>query len=90
MLCKPKDKGGVGIINFKKQNRALLMKYLDKFCNRAHIPWVSLVWSEYYEDKVPHAEKLCGFFWWRDIMKLVNDFRQVTRIKPGDGKTILF
>jgi hypothetical protein len=30
MLCKPKHKGGVGIVNFQKQNEALLMKHLDK------------------------------------------------------------
>jgi hypothetical protein len=31
MLTNLKDKGGVGIVNFKNKNDALLMKYLDKF-----------------------------------------------------------
>jgi hypothetical protein len=48
MLTKPKDKGGVGLVNFKKNNEALLMKYLDKFYNKADIPWVSLLWDSYY------------------------------------------
>jgi hypothetical protein len=38
MLCKPKQNGGVGIVNFKLQNEALLLKHLDKFYNRANVP----------------------------------------------------
>jgi hypothetical protein len=58
MLCKPKDKGGVGIVNFSKHNEALLLKHLDKFYNKADIPWVKLIWTAYYVDSVPQAEKL--------------------------------
>jgi hypothetical protein len=90
MLIKPKDKGGVGLVNFKKKNQALLMKYLDKFYNKADIPWVSLLWDSYYAESVPHATKLCGSFWWRDIFKLVEDFRDLSSIKPGRGDTIIF
>jgi hypothetical protein len=90
MLTKPKDKGGVGLVNFKKKNEALLMKHLDKFYNKANVPWVNLLWSTYYEDFVPHADKLCGSFWWRDIFKLVDDFRAISHIKPGRGDSIIF
>jgi hypothetical protein len=31
MVCKPKKKGGLGILNLKLQNEALLLKYLHKF-----------------------------------------------------------
>jgi hypothetical protein len=34
MVCKPKDNGGLGVLNMKIQNPALLLKYLDKFYNR--------------------------------------------------------
>jgi hypothetical protein len=40
---KPKLKGGLGIINIRTQNTALLMKNLDKFYNRDDIPWVNLI-----------------------------------------------
>ena len=50
MLCKPKGVGGVGIINFPKQNNALLLKHLHKFYNMAEVPWVSLVWNAHYVD----------------------------------------
>lgn len=36
--CKPKDQGGLGIIDIKSQNNALLLKFLDKFYNKADIP----------------------------------------------------
>jgi hypothetical protein len=90
MLTKPKDKGGVGIVNFKNKNDALLMKYLKKNYNQANIPWVQLIWSSYYDTSVPHAEKLCGSFWWRDIFKLVDDYRVVSFVKPGRGDIFLF
>jgi hypothetical protein len=34
LVCKSKEKGGLGIINPEVQNQALLMKNLDKFYNR--------------------------------------------------------
>jgi hypothetical protein len=90
MLTKPKDKGGVGLVNFKNKNEGLLMKHLDKFYNRENIPWVQLLWSTYYADSVPHAGKLSGSFWWRDIFKLVDDFRAISHIRPGRGDSIIF
>jgi hypothetical protein len=54
LICKTKLKGGLGIINFQKQNAALLIKFLDKFYNKKDLPWVNLVWFAHYEGKVPH------------------------------------
>lgn len=34
---KPKDQGGLGIIDVESQNNALLMKHLDKFYNKADL-----------------------------------------------------
>jgi hypothetical protein len=62
MVCKPKDKRGLGIVNFQKQNVALLVNFLDRFCNKCELLWVQLIWSAYYDGKIPHAEKLCGSF----------------------------
>jgi hypothetical protein len=74
MICKPKKSGGLGIVDFQKKNAALLIKFLDKFYNHQDIPWVKLVWHAHYASKVPHAENLCGSFWWRDVLKLVDNF----------------
>jgi hypothetical protein len=87
----PKEKGGVGLVNFRKKNDALLMKHLDRFYNKANVPWVKLIWDTYYANgDVPHANNICGSFWWRDVFKLVDDFSAVAVIKPGHGDSFLF
>jgi ubiquinone/menaquinone biosynthesis C-methylase UbiE len=35
-------KGGLGVVDFKKQNAALQIKFLDKFYNHKDVPWVKL------------------------------------------------
>jgi hypothetical protein len=90
MVCRPKKCGGLGIVDFQKQNAALLIKFLDKFYYKVDIPWVHLIWYEYYLDTVPHWEKLKGSFWWRDVFKQVDNYRGVTSINIGRGDTALF
>ena len=74
LVCKPKDKGGLGVIDIKTQNVALLLKHLYKFYNRLDVPWVTLIWDTYYVNTVPHAVDPIGSFWWRDIMQLSHIF----------------
>jgi len=38
IVQKPKDKGGLGVINLQLQNDALLLKHLDKLYNKGEIP----------------------------------------------------
>src|SRR3954469_11746886 len=40
LVCRPKSKGGMGIMNLQLQNKALLIKHLHKVYNKADIPWV--------------------------------------------------
>jgi hypothetical protein len=49
-----------------------------------------LIWEAHYSDKIPHAKKLCGSFWWRDVVRLVDNFRGVATVKHGKGDTFLF
>jgi len=68
MVSKPKDKGGLGILNLTIQNEALFLKHLDKFYNKRNIPWVKLIWNAYYQDVVPHLARAKGSFWWKDVL----------------------
>ena len=57
LVMKPKDKGGLGIINLSLQNDALLLKQLDKFYRKENTQWVKLIWQKYYYEGVPHLKK---------------------------------
>ena len=90
MVCVPKEEGGLGVIDLKKHNEALLVKNLDKFFNKKDLPWVSLVWEKHYNNgKLPSATKK-GSFWWRDILKLLQPFKSFSIIHIQNGSTCLF
>jgi hypothetical protein len=89
--CLAKDQGGLGIIDLRDQNSAPLLKYLHKFYNKMDLPWVNLTWRCMYSRPiVPHARKLVGSFWWRDVMNLVDSFRQLATCKVNIGDTAMF
>jgi hypothetical protein len=90
LVCLPKENGGLVVVNFQKQNAALLIKFLKKFYNNMDLPWVSLIWHAHYTDKVPHAADLYGSFWWRDVMKQVDNFRGISSVKLGRGESFMF
>jgi len=62
MVQLPTQKGGLGVINLRIQNDALLLKQLHKFYTKQDIPWVNLIWQTYYQHKVPHAAREAGSF----------------------------
>jgi len=37
-VCKSKDQGGLGVLDIKTRNEALLMKHLHKFFNKSRHP----------------------------------------------------
>ena len=90
LVCRPKDQGGLGVINLRVQNQALLMKNLLKFYNHYDIPWVNLIFQAYYNNSnVPHATPNKGSFWWKDCMAHIDDYRGMVSCIIVNGKTIL-
>jgi hypothetical protein len=62
MVTKQNNRGGLGVINLRMQNEPLLIKNLHKFFNKADLPWVKLIWSQYYSNgKVPGTVRKGGF-----------------------------
>ena len=90
MICKPKRIGGLGIIDLKIQNAALLLKHLHKFFNNDTTPWVQLIRDSYYFDTVPHAVIISGSFWWRAVFSLADTYRQHTKCIIASGVSVLF
>jgi hypothetical protein len=57
---KTEEEGGrgLGIINLRKQNMTLLLKFLHKFYNKREIPWIKLIWNTHYGNReILHATK---------------------------------
>ena len=90
MVQKPKLKGGLGVLNIRIQNEALLLKNYHKFFNKADVPWVKMMWAKYYTNgRVPSHRKK-GSFWWRRILNMLSSFKGIAHAKGGTGDTILF
>ena len=88
-VCRPKNHGGLGVLDLNVQNSALLLKNLDKFYNHKDIPWVHLVWNTYHcNGKLP-GQSLEGSFWWKAHLKLVDIFKGIAKCSVGDGKSTL-
>lgn len=73
--CRPKAQGALGIINLRAHNNPLLLKFLHKFYNHRDLPWVHLTWQELYRRQIPpHLCKPKGSFWWKDIIRMADNF----------------
>ena len=90
IVQKPKDKGGLGMINLWLQNDALLLKQLHKFYSRQDVPWVNLIWKMYYQNTVPRASREVGSFWWKDVLQLNALYRGIAKCSLGNGSIVLF
>ena len=88
-ICLPKKAGGLGVLDLRTQNRALLIKFLFKFFNKHDIPWVELIWNNYYSDgSIPSYPTRLGSFSWRDCCSILQDFKSMTTCIPSTGNTI--
>ena len=86
MICKPKQQGGLGVLNLREQNKALLIKHLFKFYNKVDVPWVKLIWeAHYHNNDVPHYNRSKGSFW----CKMYDLFREMTTCDIKSGCTNL-
>lgn len=89
--CRSKEEGGLGIIDLRTQNTALLLKYLHKFYNSHDLPWVQLTWNCLYRNGTPpHARRGVGSFWWRDIMSLTDSYFMIASCLAKKGTSISF
>lgn len=90
MVCKSKQEGGLGIINIEEQNKALLMKNLDKFFNRKDVPWVQMIWEKHYNNGKLPGQTRKGSFWWRDNLKLLQQYKELACPNLKNGESLLF
>jgi hypothetical protein len=67
-----------------------LLKHLHKVFNKCDIPWVHLVWNSYYNNTNIPVNNRKGSFWWKDVLKLLDKFKDMASATIGDGSTCLF
>lgn len=90
LVRRPNDKGGLGVTNLSVHNGALLLKQLDKFCQKDNIQWVNLIWQKYYSNTVLHLARDMDSVWWIHILRLHTQYRDVATCNPNKGDTISF
>ncbi|KAE8776063.1 hypothetical protein D1007_51342 [Hordeum vulgare] len=50
----------------------------------------NIIWNTYYYERVPQGTEPCGSYWWRNILKLLDNFREFTWVQVNQGDTVLF
>jgi hypothetical protein len=88
LVWRPKDKGGLGIINLESRNDFLLMEHLHKFLNKADIPWVKMVWEFYSDNASPRAKAKDASFRWRDCLKCLPAFKILVHCQVNNSATV--
>ena len=88
-VCQ-KNEGGLGVLNLRAQNDALLLKHLHKFFNRMDIHWVQLIWGDIIAMVPCPVLGKRVFFLWRDILKLLDSFKGLAMVNIKDGISCLF
>jgi hypothetical protein len=90
--CKAKKDGGLGIIDLKTHNTALLLKYVHKFYNRDSYSCVILTWNNFYSIVVtaPHLKISVGSFWWRDVMYVAGEYFNIASCNLHCDTTVSF
>jgi hypothetical protein len=64
-----------------------MMYNLHKMLNRLDIPWVDVVWSNYYSDGTLRSEKNVGLFWWKVVLKNIYTFKELAQGNIRDNHT---
>jgi hypothetical protein len=55
----------------------------------SYLPWVNLIWLNYYRNRRIPGEKR-GSFWWRSMLILLTTYKGLSQATFGVGDTILF
>jgi hypothetical protein len=56
------------------------MKNLDKFFNKADLPWVKLIWPQYYNNGKLPGQAMRSSFWWRSILRLLDNYKALQKL----------
>ena len=94
MVCLAKEKGGLGIGNAEKRNKALLMKWLWRFPKESYSLWYRVIKSKFGLHSNQWDSRVMGRGTfrspWKVISSLYKEFSQLVSFKVGNGNTVRF
>jgi hypothetical protein len=90
-LCRPKDQGGLGIIDLWIQNKCLISKWLFKLLNEEGI-WQTLLRNKYLSSKCLSQVQIKprDSHFWKGLLKAREDFLRCGTFKIKDGSQTRF
>ncbi|KAG2590684.1 hypothetical protein PVAP13_5NG446240, partial [Panicum virgatum] len=91
MLCRPKDQGGVGIINTTIMNECLLTKWIWKIQKRPNEVWFKLLDAKYLKGKSFFTSKVQDSSqFWQGLHKVKHLFKWGAVHKVQNGRQTFF
>ena len=91
ILCRPKDQGGLGILNLQLQNKWLLAKWLVNLLNTNGL-WQNLLSNKYLISKSLSQVKAKPYdsHFWRGLMKIKDEVLAKGSFEIKDGSKARF
>jgi hypothetical protein len=91
-VCKPREFGGLGILNTKNMNIALMCKWIWKLYQNAEGLWADLLRAKYLGDShvFSSAVPAKGSQFWNAIQKIKWHFKLGARHHVQDGRKTMF
>jgi hypothetical protein len=92
-MCRPKDQGGLGIINSRYMNIALMSKWIWRLFDPSEQDnlWFKLLQAKYVNaDNIFASSTQGGSQFWRSINKIKHFFKLGAGFLVGDGRRTLF
>ncbi|KAJ3700519.1 hypothetical protein LUZ61_004224 [Rhynchospora tenuis] len=92
-LCQPKSVGGLGLVDLKLQNQALLLRWIWNLYTKQESLWGCAATNLYCHTDTqasPLTWKISGSFFWRDLRSLFPLFQLSTRMTIQSGRSTSF
>jgi len=91
MVCRPKDQGGLGIINTKIMNDCLLVKWIWKIYQQPDELWFRIIKAKYLGEKDFFNSKVTGGSqFWRGLHSVKHLFKWGAVFEVGNGRVCRF
>ncbi|KAF8725914.1 hypothetical protein HU200_020482 [Digitaria exilis] len=85
LACRSRGDGGLGLRDLATMNKSLMMKHIHKLFAGDSNPWADWI-RFWYDGGQAGGDTPC----WRDIKKLIPEYRTIMAVALGDGDSTFF